>query len=460
MSAKILLSSVLKCATDANNGSVCVQSHDTFYTTEKTLLNTIEIQPVSGPVEGKVTPPGSKSITNRALIIAALAQGESILRETLASNDTHVMLDSLQRLNIQWSRDEQGTVSITGCGGKIPSSRAELWLENSGTSIRFLTALCALGVGGYELDGNSRMRQRPIIPLVKALRELGIDVHCLHNTDSPPVLVNSIGFPGGRVHIEGNLSSQYLSALLMVAPYASSPLEIIVEGELVSIPYIELTLSLMESFGVDVQVNGMQRFQITPQAYRAREYTIEPDASAASYFFAAAAVTGGSVTVPNLHKNALQGDIKFVDALALMGCTVEWGDNYVKVTGGELRGIDIDMNAISDTAQTLAAVAVFANGPTRVRNVEHMRYKETDRISAVVTELRRLGINVEEHPDGYTIHPGPITPASIKTYDDHRMAMSFSLIGLKVPGIVIEDPDCTAKTYPHFFDDLAKLCKN
>jgi len=437
-----------------------LKNYTTYPTFEETNLKTIEIQTIAGPVTGKITPPGSKSITNRALIIAALAHGKTVLRNTLESNDTFVMLDSLQRLNIEWSKDEQGTVSITGCRGKIPASGAELWLENSGTSIRFLTAMCALGVGGYELDGNSRMRQRPIIHLVKALRELKVDVHCLHNTDSPPILVNSIGFPGGKVHIAGSLSSQYLSALLMVAPYAASPLEIIVEGELVSKPYIELTLSLMESFGVSVQNDQMQRFRVTPQMYCAKDYTVEPDASAASYFFAAAAITGGSVTIPNLHKKALQGDIKFVDALALMGCTIEWGDNYVKVTGGELRGIDIDMNAISDTAQTLAAVAVFANGPTRVRNVEHMRFKETDRIAAVVTELKKLGIKAEEHPDGYTIHPGPMTPASIKTYDDHRMAMSFSLIGLKTPGIVIEDPDCTAKTYPHFFDDLAKLCKN
>ncbi len=423
-------------------------------------MNKIEIKPVAGPVTGTVNPPGSKSITNRALVIAALARGESVLSNALESDDTHVMLDSLQRLGIKWSRDGQGAISIAGCAGEIPSPGAELWLENSGTSIRFLTAMCALGIGGYELDGNSRMRQRPIIDLVRALRELNVDVRCLHDTDSPPILVNSIGFPGGTVHIAGGLSSQYLSALLMVAPYAASALEIIVEGELVSKPYIELTLSLMKSFGVTAETDQLQRFRVTPQKYSAKEYAIEPDASAASYFFAAAAITGGTVTIENLHQNALQGDVKFVDALAQMGCTVEWGDNHVTVTGGELHGIDIDMNAISDTAQTLAAVAVFANGPTRVRNVEHMRFKETDRVAAVVTELKRLGIKAEEHPDGYTIHPGPVTAASVKTYDDHRMAMSFSLIGLRVPGIVIEDPECTAKTYPHFFDDLAKLCRN
>jgi len=241
-----------------------LKNYTRFPTFEEINLKTIEIQTIAGPVTGKITPPGSKSITNRALIIAALARGKTLLKNALDSNDTFVMLDSLQRLNIEWSKDEQGIISITGCSGKIPASGAELWLENSGTSIRFLTAMCALGIGGYELDGNSRMRQRPIIHLVKALRELKVDVHCLHNTDSPPILVNSIGFPGGTVHIAGNLSSQYLSALLMVAPYAASPLEIIVEGELVSKPYIELTLSLMESFGVSVQHDDMQRFRVTP----------------------------------------------------------------------------------------------------------------------------------------------------------------------------------------------------
>lgn len=423
-------------------------------------MDSIEIQPVNGPINGRITPPGSKSITNRALIVAALAQGKSTLSGVLQSDDTHVMLESLKRLGIDWNQDDQETISISGCAGKIPSSEVTLWLENSGTSIRFLSAFCALGVGQYELDGNSRMRERPIIDLVNSLRQLEVDAHCMHGTECPPISVRSSGIPGGTVHIAGGLSSQYLSALLMIAPYASSELEIIVDGELVSKPYIELTMRVMESFGVQAQTQNLQRFQITPQLYTAQQYAIEPDASAASYFFAAAAITGGTVKIDHLHRNALQGDIKFVDALEQMGCQIQWDENSVTVTGGELRGIDIDMNAISDTAQTLAAVAVFAQGPTRVRNVEHMRFKETDRVAAVVTELKRLGIKTEEHTDGYTIHPGPVSPACIKTYDDHRMAMSFSLIGLREQGIVIADPGCTAKTYPHYFEDLAKLCEN
>ena len=423
-------------------------------------MDTIEIKPVSRSVVGRITPPGSKSITNRALIIAALAQGKSQLSGALESDDTRVMLNSLDHLGIDCSSDEQGMLSISGCAGKIPAREAELWLENSGTSIRFLTAFCSLGSGQFDLNGNTRMRQRPIVDLVNALRELQVDVSCVEDTDCPPLRINSAGLPGGTVHVAGGLSSQYLSALLMVAPYARESMEIIVDGELVSKPYIELTMRVMQSFGVEVQTQNLQSFQIDPQVYSPLKYAIEPDASAASYFFAAAAITGGTVTIDHLHRDALQGDIKFVDALEQMGCQVQWDENSVTVTGGELRGIDIDMNAISDTAQTLAAVAVFAQGPTRVRNVEHMRIKETDRVAAVVTELKRLGIETEEHADGYTIHPGPVTPACVETYDDHRMAMSFSLIGLRVPGIVISDPGCTAKTYPNYFEDLAKLCKS
>ncbi|WP_339749931.1 3-phosphoshikimate 1-carboxyvinyltransferase [uncultured Rubinisphaera sp.] len=420
----------------------------------------LEIQPVQRPIIGEITPPGSKSITNRALIVAAMAEGTSILRGTLESDDTRVMLESLKKLGISWSRDDQNTITIQGCGGKIPASQADLWLENSGTSIRFLTAMCATGSGTYILDGNKRMRERPIEDLIHSLQSLQVDAKCTEGNRCPPVKIQTTGLPGGTVNIAGSLSSQYLSGLLMVAPYAQAPLEIIVEGELVSIPYIEMTLDVMKRFGVEVQTEDLQSYRIEPQKYQGCDYQIEPDASAASYFFAAAAITQGKVTIPGLSRSAMQGDVHFVDVLEEMGCEVTWKENSITVQGRKLQGIDIDMNAISDTAQTLAAVAVFAVGSTRVRNVAHMRIKETDRVAAVVTELKRLGIKVEEHTDGFTIHPGPITPASIKTYDDHRMAMSFSLIGLMNPGIQIEDPACTAKTYPHYFEDLQKLCKS
>lgn len=417
------------------------------------------IIPAKSPVKGRIRPPGSKSLTNRALIIAALSKGPSRLTGVLDSRDTRVMIDSLRRLGIAVRQDvAKCTLEIEGCSGVIPAESADLWLENSGTSIRFLTALCTLGRGEYRLDGNARMQERPISDLVEALNHLGANVRCEQPTGCPPLVVQSEGLPGGKTRVAGNLSSQYLSALLMTAPCASSAVKIEVEGDLVSLPYIDMTLKVMSDFGVTVENHDFHQFSVSPQQYQASNYEVEPDASAASYFFAAAAVTGGEVTVEGLSGHSLQGDVRFVDALEQMGCRVNWQEDRITVSGGKLQGVDIDMNEISDTAQTLAAVAVFAEGPTRIRNVAHMRVKETDRVTALVTELRRLGISVEEALDGLTIHPGPIEPATVETYDDHRMAMSFALIGLRVPGIRIADPGCTAKTYPHFFDDLQRLC--
>jgi 3-phosphoshikimate 1-carboxyvinyltransferase len=443
----------------------------------------LPIPPVSRPVSGHVRPPGSKSITNRALVAAALADGESRLTGVLDSRDTQVMIDGLRRLGVPIDHDAAVAVAtVRGCGGRPPAEAANLWLENSGTSIRFLTAVCALGKGTYRLDGNERMRQRPIGDLVAALRQLGVGVVCESAGDCPPVEVRSAGLPGGTVTVSGEISSQYLSALLLAAPCAASRIEVVVDGELVSRPYVEMTLGVMRAFGVVVDarwhcltdaaeddpitpdVGGVRqavarpRFVVVPQTYRATEYTVEPDASAASYFLAAAAITGGSVTVDGLNRNSLQGDVAFAGVLEAMGCRVEWGADSVTVHGGPLRGIDVDMNAISDTAQTLAAVAVFAEGPTRIRNIAHVRHKETDRIAAVATELRRLGLRADEHDDGLTIDPGTPRPAVVQTYDDHRMAMSFALVGLRAGGIEIADPGCTAKTYPRFFDDLARLC--
>lgn len=418
-----------------------------------------EIQPVNGPVNGSIRPPGSKSLTNRALVIAALANGTSHLTGVLDSRDTQVMIDSLRKLglNVEQSLADQ-TVRITGCHGRPQAKAADLWLENSGTSIRFLTALCALGNGTYRLDGNSRMRERPIGDLIAALRQVGIPTSCESANDCPPVIVKGSGLPGGAVSINANLSSQFLSAILMVAPCSQQVMDITVAGEMVSEPYVDMTLQIMSRFGVSVERPSPGVFRVAPQTYAATDYDIEPDASAASYFFALAAVTGGTVTVEGLHLKALQGDVHFVDALQRMGCRVTSGPTSITVQGGPLEGIDIDMNAISDTAQTLACVAPFATGPTRIRNVAHMRLKETDRVAAVVTELRRLGLQVEEHPDGMTIHPGILHGGTVATYDDHRMAMSFSLIGLRVPGIRIADPQCTSKTYPGYFDDLDRLC--
>ena len=421
------------------------------------MTDPLPIVPVTRPLSGRVRPPGSKSLTNRVLVAAALAEGTSTLTGVLDSDDTRVMLDSLSRLGLTLTHDTAArTVTIAGGGGTFPNKTAELFLGNSGTSIRFLTAACAVAGGAYRLDGNARMRQRPIADLLAGLTTLGADVRCEADTGCPPVVVRATGLTGGTARVAGDTSSQYLSALLLAAPRAAGPVVLQVAGELVSQPYIAMTLAVMQAFGVQVEQTA-DGYRSLPQPYRGVPYAIEPDASAASYFFAAAAITGGRVTVEGLTRSALQGDVLFVDALERMGCTVEEGRDAITVTGGRLRGIDIDMNAISDTAQTLAAVAVFADGPTTIRHIAHVRHKETDRIAAVATELRRLGQGVTEFDDGLTIAPRPITPVTVNTYDDHRMAMSFALVGLRAAGIAIADPACTAKTYPGYWEDLGTL---
>ncbi|HIF00441.1 MAG TPA: 3-phosphoshikimate 1-carboxyvinyltransferase, partial [Fuerstia sp.] len=367
-----------------------------------------EIICANAPVSGDIRPPGSKSITNRALILAALADGRSELNGVLNSQDTQVMLDSLSRLGLLVENDlHESRCSVGGCAGRFSQSNADLWLENSGTSIRFLTSLCTIGDGQYRLDGVERMRERPIADLVNALSALGAEVHCEDQTSGcPPVTVNSRShrLTGGVANIAGNISSQFLSSLLMTAPAAETTVQLNVEGELVSNPYVTMTLKMMEAFGVHVEYpEDLSSFLIAPQNYQPQSYEIEPDASAASYFLGAAAVTGGSVTVQGLTKNALQGDVHFASALEQMGCKVKWNSASVTVTGRPLHGVDIDMNAISDTAQTLSTVAVFADSPTTIRSVGHMRHKETDRITAVVTELRRAGIRAEEFDDGLRI---------------------------------------------------------
>jgi 3-phosphoshikimate 1-carboxyvinyltransferase len=416
-----------------------------------------EILP-SGPIRASIRPPGSKSISNRALVCAALAEGDSLLTGALESDDTQVMITALRQLGIGVKHDPAArTVRVEGVNGRIPAPQALLYVGNSGTTIRFLTAMVALGHGVYRLAGKPRMAQRPIKDLLDALRQLGADATSEFGTDCPPVLVRADGLHGGPATVAGDVSSQFLSGLLMAAPYAREPVELRVQGELVSQPYVEMTLAVMEAFGVAV---GRQpgRFRIPGgQRYRGRQYDIEPDASAASYFFAAAAVTGGRVTVEGLSKSSLQGDVAFCDCLQKMGCTVDCRPDSITVTGGKLQGIDVNMNALSDTVQTLAAAALFADGPTTIRGVAHIRYKETDRIRHLARELRKLGADVEEHDDGLQILPHPLHGAEIETYDDHRMAMSLALVGLRIPGVKILNPACTAKTYPNYFDDLERL---
>ncbi|NIP18104.1 MAG: 3-phosphoshikimate 1-carboxyvinyltransferase [Akkermansiaceae bacterium] len=349
-------------------------------------------------------------------------------------------------------------MKITGLGGRIPASQAELYIGNAGTAARFLSAFLTLGDGEYRLDGDPRMRQRPIGDLIDALSQLGAKIES--SGGCPPVTVSGAGLPGGKTQVSGNISSQYISALLMAAPYAKSPVEIKVITELVSRPYVEMTIRIMAEFNLRVDRKDEGTFTIQPAVYSRQEsYTIESDASAASYFFAAPAVCGGTVQVENISRTSLQGDIAFLEVLAQMGCTITETDSGISVTGAaKLDGIEVDMRDIPDTAQTLAAIAPFAAAPTRIQGIASARVKETDRVSATCRELARLGVRVEEYHDGMTIYPcTQIQPAVIHTYNDHRMAMAFSLIGLRSPGIRIENPDCVSKTFPNYFEVLEKL---
>jgi 3-phosphoshikimate 1-carboxyvinyltransferase len=419
----------------------------------------MEITPISHPLNATVRVPGSKSLTNRALLIGALANGMTRLTNALFSDDSYHFARALQRLGFDVQLEEANQeMKVTGLGGRIPAERAELFVGNAGTAARFLSAFLTLGIGEYILDGEARMRERPIGDLTDALTQLGATVETTN--DCPPVKIIASGLPGGKARLAGNISSQFLSALLMVAPYARSPVEIELTTELSSRPYVDMTIAIMQDFGVSVQHHGYEHFTIQPSFFSPlSSYPIEPDASTASYFFAAPAICGGTVRVENISRRSVQGDIAFLSVLQRMGCLVKEGDYSMEVIGSnELTGVDVDMRDIPDTAQTLAAVAPFASSPTRIRGIASARRKETDRIHATCTELGRLGIRVEEQQDGMTIYPcKDIQPATVRTYNDHRMAMAFSLIGLRAPGLVIENPACVSKTFPDYFKVLDTL---
>ncbi|PTY06038.1 3-phosphoshikimate 1-carboxyvinyltransferase [Verrucomicrobia bacterium LW23] len=418
-------------------------------------LSQIEIPHLSEPLDATVTLPGSKSITNRALLTAALAEGETILENALFSEDTDRFSQSLVRLGFTVASDAAACrFSIQGQGGRVPATEADLFFGNAGTAARLLPCMVALGRGTYRMDGIARMRQRPMADLLTALESQGASVAFEEQPGHFPCTLTARGMRGGHVSIRANKTSQQLSALLMTAPYFDTDTIVEIDGDLVSRPYVDMTLRLMKDFGIEVPWDGGSRFFVKAgQRYTARRYPVEPDASGASYFFAAAALTGGRIRVAGLGLDSAQGDIDFVKALEQMGCSVNEVAGGMEVLGPkQLKGITIDMNGISDTVMSLAAIAPFADGPTTITNVAHIRNKETDRIVAVATELRRMGIEVEEFEDGLRIFPGTPHTASIETYDDHRMAMSFAVTGLRVPGLIIRDPGCTAKTFPDFFD--------
>jgi 3-phosphoshikimate 1-carboxyvinyltransferase len=341
----------------------------------------------------------------------------------------------------------------------LSSSPCTLFVENSGTTVRFLTAVLGIAGGRYRLEGDSRMHLRPIGPLVLALRALGARVRAESPGDCPPVEIDSARIDGGSVSISGDISSQYLSGLMMAAPLAKNGLRIEIDGRLVSRPYVAMTAAVMQQFGVRCEIGtGFEKVEIAAGAtYRGARMSIEPDASAASYFWAAAAICGGRARVLGLSQTSLQGDVRFVECLSQMGCQVRYQSDSIEVIGPAKFGIDVDMSDISDTVLTLSAVALFVEGPTRIRGVAHNRAKESDRIGDLAKELRKLGATIHEFDDGIEIIPGRIGAAEIETYNDHRMAMSLSLVGLRQPGIVIRNPACVAKTYPKYFDDLASI---
>lgn len=414
------------------------------------------IAPLLRPPDATIVVPGSKSHTNRALICATLAPGTSGLEGALFADDTIAMVGSLLSLGVPIFADPAGrTITVMNTTGEIPPGPADLDVRMSGTTSRFLLPVLCLGQGPYRMDGSAGLRARPISELVTKLRHLGAVIE----GENLPLTVVGGGLPGGSVVVQGSVSSQYLSGLLMAAPRMPRGLYVRVAGELVSKPYIDLTIATMEAFGVTVEAYGDYReFQVAHAPYRPATIGIEPDASAASYFFAAAAITGGRVRIEGLGTATTQGDLAFVRILEKMGASVTMAATHTEVRGTEqLHGVTVDMRDISDTAQTLAVVATFADSPTEITGIGFTRRKETDRIAAVVAELTKRGIRAAETPDGLIVYPGRATPGRVSTYDDHRMAMSFSLLGLVHPGIGIEDPECVAKTFPDFFEVLTTL---
>ena len=415
------------------------------------MTATRALTPLTRPIDASVRPPGSKSITNRALICAALAAGESALTGALFADDTLAMVDAVRALGASVTLDAAARTMVVRGGGS-PVAGAVIDARQSGTTSRFVLPVAALFGVRSVVDGTPQLRARPFGPVLAALRQLGAKVEELGEPGFLPAAVSG-PMHGGPVHVSGNVSSQFLSGLLLAGPLMRDGLDVSLTSELVSVPYVEMTSAVMAAFGAPV--TGLS---VRPGGYRARAYDVEPDASAASYFLGAAAVAGGRVTVRGLGQGSLQGDVRFADVLARMGVRVTWAADAVTVeSDGVLHGVDVDMADISDTAQTLAAVAVFADSPTRVRGIGFIRGKETDRLAAVVTELRRAGIDAVEEDDGFTVRPGFPRPVVVHTYEDHRMAMSMSLLGLRAPGIEIGDPGCVAKTYPDFFTDWAAL---
>ena len=422
----------------------------------------ITITPVP-TIDATIKVPGSKSLTQRALIAAALADGPSQLIGPLASEDTRYTMDALRAMGVICDDRDPDCWQVHGTGGLIREPASDIFLGNNGTATRFLTSVAALGHGRFHITGSERMAQRPILPLIEALRGWGVEINSDAHNGCPPLTLAAQGLSGGRTVLPEGKSSQYLSSLLLVAPYAATPAELEVRGEILSRPYVEMTLAVMADFGIRVEAaTSLNAFRIPQGQYQGRTYTIEGDASGASYFWAAAAVTGGRVTVANVPIPSLQGDANLLPYLARMGCQIDWTDEGITVTGADqLEGIELDMGDMPDVAPTLAVVAAFAEGTTIINNIAHLRIKECDRLAAVVCELRKLGADVEEEESRMIIHGkkggSNLHGATITTYDDHRMAMSFAVAGLRIPGVQITGENCVVKSFPDFWERFRLL---
>lgn len=412
--------------------------------------------PLETTPDANIAVPGSKSLTNRAVVCAVLASGTSTLDNVLLSDDTEAMFGVARALGADVALDAAARrVKVVGLAGSPAAGPAELDVRMSGTTARFAVPLAARGSGSYVVDGHPAMRARPMDAIANALREMGVGV----DGDALPMTVSAGSWTGGAIQVPGSASSQFASGLLLSAPGLRDGLNLSLTGDIVSQSYLDLTVSVMESFGAEIE-RADRSYRVSSAPYRAAAYSVEPDASAASYFFAAAAVTGGRVRIDGLGSRSLQGDVAFVRILEQMGATVTVAEDFIEVKGpAQLSGVTVDMSDCSDTAQTLAAIAPFATSPTRVTGIGFIRKKETDRISAVVTELNRLGVGADEESDGFVINPSTPSTARLATYDDHRMAMSFALVGLMVPGVEILDPGCVAKTFPDYFETLDLLRK-
>ncbi|WP_174865746.1 3-phosphoshikimate 1-carboxyvinyltransferase [Pectobacterium polaris] len=425
------------------------------------MQESLTLQPIK-LINGTLNLPGSKSVSNRALLLAALAEGKTRLTNLLDSDDVRHMLTALTALGVEYHLSSDRTVcEITGLGGAFTASQPlELFLGNAGTAMRPLAAALCLTDGDIVLTGEPRMKERPIGHLVDALRQGGAKIDYLEQENYPPLRLHG-GFQGGEISVDGSVSSQFLTALLMTAPLAAQDTQISIQGDLVSKPYIDITLHMMKAFGIEVRHENYQRFFVAcRQQYRSPgDYLVEGDASSASYFLAAAAIKGGIVRVTGVGRNSVQGDIRFADVLEKMGAIVRWGEDYIECERGELHAIDMDMNHIPDAAMTIATAALFAQGgTTTLRNIYNWRVKETDRLAAMAIELRKVGAEVEEGNDYIRITPPTkLKAAEIGTYNDHRMAMCFSLVALSDTPVTILDPKCTAKTFPDYFEQLARL---